>query len=203
MAIVVIGGHARNVGKTSVIAGLISALPECNWTAIKISPHEHGPDLGSAEFRDADSSPIISEEKDRSGDSDTSRFLAAGAARVWWVRSQPGRLAEVMPAIRQRITQAENVILESNSVLEFLQPDLYIAVLNPAIHDFKLSAQKFFDRADAFVVHESESGREARYSANILPQSLATKPAFYIRPPEYATPALVEFVRARLNKKSV
>lgn len=201
MAIVVIGGHARTVGKTSVITGLISALRECNWTAIKISQHEHAPDLRNAESPNANH-PAISEEKDRSGDSDTSRFLSAGAARVWWVRSQPGRLAEVMPAIRQRITEAANVILESNSVIEFLQPDLYIAVLNPAIQDFKLSARKFFDRADALVVHESEKSQEMPRRAITLRESPASRPAFYIRPPEYVTPALVEFVRARLNKKS-
>ena len=33
MAIVVVGGHTRNIGKTSVMAGLIRALPEMRWTA--------------------------------------------------------------------------------------------------------------------------------------------------------------------------
>src|SRR5262245_7461432 len=42
MAIVVIGGHSRSVGKTSVVAGLIAALPEFNWTALKITQFGHG-----------------------------------------------------------------------------------------------------------------------------------------------------------------
>ena len=42
MAIVVIGGHSRSVGKTSVVAGLISALPELNWTAVKVTQYGHG-----------------------------------------------------------------------------------------------------------------------------------------------------------------
>ena len=42
MAIVVIGGHSRSVGKTSVVAGLIAALPELNWTALKITQFGHG-----------------------------------------------------------------------------------------------------------------------------------------------------------------
>ena len=41
MPIIVVGGHARNVGKTSVVAGLISAFPQYSWTAIKISSHQH------------------------------------------------------------------------------------------------------------------------------------------------------------------
>ena len=42
MSLIVIGGHSRSVGKTSVVAGLIAALPEYNWTAMKITQHGHG-----------------------------------------------------------------------------------------------------------------------------------------------------------------
>ena len=42
VAIVVIGGHSRSVGKTSVVAGLISALREYDWTAVKITQYGHG-----------------------------------------------------------------------------------------------------------------------------------------------------------------
>ncbi len=42
MAIVVVGGHSRNVGKTSVVAGLIAALPEFQFAAMKITQYGHG-----------------------------------------------------------------------------------------------------------------------------------------------------------------
>ena len=42
MAIVVVGGHTKNIGKTSVVAGLIAALPEMRWTAFKITQYGHG-----------------------------------------------------------------------------------------------------------------------------------------------------------------
>ena len=42
MAIVVVGGHSRNVGKTSVVAGLIAALPEFHFAAMKITQYGHG-----------------------------------------------------------------------------------------------------------------------------------------------------------------
>ena len=42
MALIVIGGHSRGVGKTSVVAGLIAALPEYNWMAMKITQYRHG-----------------------------------------------------------------------------------------------------------------------------------------------------------------
>src|SRR5882762_5574599 len=91
MAIVVIGGHSRSVGKTSVVAGLIAALPELRWTALKITQYGHGICSANGEACDcatSDHSWAISEERDRSGESDTSRFLVAGALRALWVRIQ-------------------------------------------------------------------------------------------------------------------
>ena len=109
MALVVIGGHSRSVGKTSVVAGLISALREFDWTAVKITQYGHGICSANGEACDCatgDHSWAISEERDRSGESDTSRFLVAGAAHALWVRTEQGRLAEAMPALRKRLEGA-------------------------------------------------------------------------------------------------
>src|ERR1700733_925136 len=111
MAIVVIGGQAKDIGKTSVICGLIAAMPERHWTAIKVSRHGHG-----AEGL---------EERDATTGTDCSRYRGAGAARAFWISTDEDQLAEAMPYIHAAMMGAENVILESNGVLEFLQPDLY------------------------------------------------------------------------------
>lgn len=201
MAIIVIGGHSRSVGKTSVVAGLISALPEFHWTAVKITQYGHGVCSANGEPCDcatADHSWAISEERDRSGDSDTSRFLIAGAAQTFWVRTEQGRLAEAMPALRQRLAGARNVIIESNSVLKFLKPDLYLTVLDPSTADFKTSAREFLDRASAVIMHETSDSPEW--------QSVSLKPVaglrvFRISPPLYITAEIVEFVRASLGER--
>jgi hypothetical protein len=199
MALIVIGGHSRSVGKTSVIAGLIAALPEYNWTALKITQYGHGvcsrdgkPCLCATD----DHSWAISEETDRSGDSDSSRFLAAGAARAWWVRTEQGRLAEAMPTIRRKLQHGGNTILESNSILKFLRPDLYLTVLDPATADFKKSAQEFLDRADAVILHESSAPVPAWQETSLKPVS--GRPVFRIRPPNYVTSDLINFVRLKL-----
>src|ERR1700684_925083 len=157
MAIIVIGGHSRSVGKTSVVAGLIAALAEYEWTAVKITQYGHGICSANGEACDCatgDHSWAISEEKDHAGESDTSRFLVAGAARSLWVRTEQGRLAEAMPALRRRIEPSRNVILESNSVLKFMRSDLYLTVLDPANEDFKNSAREFLDRAGGVIFHD-------------------------------------------------
>jgi hypothetical protein len=198
MAIVVIGGHSRSVGKTSVVAGLIAALPAFHWTALKITQYGHGicsADGQACDCATSDHSWAISEEKNRDGDSDTSRFLAAGAARVWWVRTEQGKLAEAMPAVRAKVAGAENLIFESNSVLKFIRPDLYLTVLDPDQPDFKGSAQEFLDLASAVILHDAND-TPAWNGVSLKP--VAGKPVFRITPPPYVTPEIIDFVRRKL-----
>jgi hypothetical protein len=200
MAIVVIGGHSRSVGKTSVVAGLIAALPEYHWTALKITQYGHGVcslNGESCHCATDDHSWAISEEKDRSGESDTSRFLVAGAVRALWVRTEQGRLAEAVPTIRRRLAESENAILESNSILKFVRPDLYLTVLDPATADFKRTAQEFLDRADGVILHALKEDGPAWTGISLKP--VAGQPIFEIHPPDYVTKEIVDFVRSKVR----
>jgi hypothetical protein len=199
MSFIVIGGHSRSVGKTSVAAGLIAALPEFRWTALKITQYGHGVCSANGEACDCatdDHSWAITEEKNAGGDSDTSRFLAAGASKVWWLRTQQGRLAEAMPALREKLSGAENVIIESNSILKFVRPDLYLTVLDPTNSDFKNSAREFLDRADAVIQHDSADTDTQWKGVSLKP--VGNKPTFTIVPPPYVTPEIVSFVQSHL-----
>lgn len=202
-----VGGHSRNIGKTSVVAGLISALPELRWLAVKITQYGHG--ICSANGEPCDCQPgadehewAITEERDRNGESDTSRFLAAGAVQSLWVRVRQRMLAEAMPRLRERISgamaqNAKNLIIESNSVMRFLKPDLYLSVLDYGTADFKHSAREFLDRADAVLLH-AESRELLPNWQNVSARLFAGRPAFWIRHGDYTPPDFVEFVRGRI-----
>lgn len=201
MSLVVIGGHSRSVGKTSVVAGLIAALPEFNWTALKITQYGHG--ICSANGQPChcatdDHTRAITEEQDRGGESDTSRFLVAGARHSIWVRTRQGMLGEAMPSIERKIAGAENVIMESNSILRFLRPDLYLTVLDSATADFKVSAQEFLNFADAIILHRQN---HAPVWDSVSLDAVAGRPCFIIDPPDYVTPEIVAFVRERLTAR--
>jgi len=201
MPILVIGGHTRSVGKTSVVAGIIAALPNFHWTALKITQYGHGvcsANGAPCDCATADHSFAVSEEKDRSGESDTSRFLVAGADHSWWVRTEQGRLAEAMPRVRKILEAAQNVIIESNSILRFLKPDLYLTVLDPRTADFKTSAQTFLDRADAVLLHAANNLTTPTWQRVSL-KPVINVPTFSIHPPTYVPQEVVEFVRARLS----
>jgi molybdopterin-guanine dinucleotide biosynthesis protein len=200
MAVIVVGGHTRNIGKTSVVAGLIAALPERRWTAIKITQFGHGVCSANGEPCDcetADHTIAVSEERDAASGTDTSRYLAAGAERSFWVRTRQGQLAEAMPRVRQLMASAENVILESNSVLRFLQPDVSLSVLDPSVKDFKASAMRYLDRVDALIVPEGAAFAEGW--AGVSGRLLEGKRRFGFIPPVYCSGELVGFVAGRMG----
>jgi hypothetical protein len=201
MSIVIVGGHSRSVGKTSVVSGLIAALPEMHWAAIKVTQYGHGICSADGEPCDCatdDHSWAVNVERSRAGDSDTSRFVLAGAEKVYWARTRQGFLAEAMPRIRQIVAESANVILESNSIMKFIRPDIYLTVLDYDTRDFKPSAREFLDRATAVIVH-AQSPETAPAWGDVSLKLIAGKPVFPIEPPQYVTPELVEFVRQRLT----
>jgi hypothetical protein len=83
--VVVVGGHSRNIGKTSVICGIIRALTSWNWTAIKITPHAHV------------------EREDR--------FLAAGAARAFLIQGDAiPSVAELLAESENAIIESNGIL---------------------------------------------------------------------------------------------
>ena len=204
MAIVVVGGHSRNIGKTSVVAGLIRALREMRWTAFKVTQFGHGVCTANGEPCDCETDEhlvAVSEERNADSGTDSSRYLAAGAERSFWVRTRQGNLSAAMTRVRKELQAAElaggNAIIESNSVMRFLRPDLYLTVLDQGTADFKDSARLFLDRADALLLRSSGLALKPNWDG-VSGKLVAGKPEFVIAPPEYMTAELVDFVRERL-----
>ncbi|MHB8301439.1 MAG: hypothetical protein ACYDC6_01185 [Acidobacteriaceae bacterium] len=202
MSIVVVGGHTRNIGKTSVVAGLIAALPELHWTAFKVTQFGHGVCSANGEPCDCETDThtvAVTEERSRTSGTDTARFLAAGAERCFWVRTRQGELAEAMPRVRKELASTANAIIESNSIVRFLRPDLYLTVLDPTARDFKLSAQYFLDRADAVLwsgAYPLDTPEKPAWPATML-QLVRNKPQFLLEKPAYSSQALTQFVAER------
>ena len=199
MAVVVVGGHTRNIGKTSVVAGLISAMPERRWTAVKITQFGHGVCAANGDpcgCEAADHTIAISEERESNSGSDSSRYLAAGADKSFWVRTRQGQLAEAMPRVRKLIANAENIIIESNSVLRFLRPTISLSVLDPTVSDFKPSALRYLDRVDAVL---TPAVAPPLAWQGVSGKLVLGKPHFHFTAPNYCTAELVEFVAQRLD----
>jgi molybdopterin-guanine dinucleotide biosynthesis protein len=204
MKLVMVGGHARNVGKTSVVAGIIGGLREFNWTAAKITQFGHGvcsvngKACGCAVTEHKFS---ITEERSSDTGADTARFLAAGARRSLWVRTKQGELAAALPALSAKIEADEFVIVESNSLRRFITPALYIQVLDVANQDFKVSAQQYFDLSDAYIlVRKTGQPLPSPTDNALLARELEKKkPCFIVSEQDrFMSEEVVEFVRSKL-----
>src|SRR5262249_50791835 len=124
--VIVVGGHTRSIGKTQLVCDLIAALPEADFIAGKITQYGHGVCVQNGEHCGCapdEHSSAFEWESDALGGTDSSRFLAAGARRSFWLRTKQGYLAEGLPLLRKAMREVVeeggtpffNLIIESNS----------------------------------------------------------------------------------------
>jgi hypothetical protein len=198
--LVVVGGHSRNIGKTSVVAGLIRKLRGRQWTAVKITLYGNGVcahDGGGCGCEPAGGEAFELTEEYQPNQTDSGRYLAAGAERSFWLRAPAGDLALAAGTVHKMIAGSGNVIVESNSILELVQPDVFLMLLDFSCEDFKPSSLRFMDRADAFVV--VDQGINAPLWEDVARGMWDGKPQFLVKPPAYVTAALADFVRGKLS----
>ena len=204
-----VGGHTRNIGKTSVVEGIIRAMPELNWTAAKITQFGHGVCSVNGEACGCavnEHQFSISEEREPNERTDSARFLAAGARRSLWVRTKQGELVTALPAFKKRIEEDEFVIVESNSLRRFMTPSIYLQVLDTSNPDFKVSAQQYFDLSDAFVLVERKDRISApSMSAALLAREIAkNKPCFNVREQQrFISGEVIQYIREKLGVENI
>ena len=177
MAVVVVGGGSRGVGKTALLCGVIGALPEMQWVAVKIAGHEHGLEL-----------PVWEESVPGEG-TDTARYFAAGARRAFLLTAADGPEIKVaLEQLRERVERNANLLIESNRVLEFVRPDLCLLVRSDAdIEEAKASFNSVSDQADAVIIPGT---------VNVFRDG--TQPEFKLARLERISPELEHWIRGRL-----
>jgi hypothetical protein len=169
------------VGKTSVVCGLIRSLSEAQWTAVKLTAHGH-----------TETVQVLEEKRPGSGN-DSERYLTAGAARSYLISAPEGGLWRAIPKLLDILAGAKNAIVESTSVLEYLRPELALAVVDPAAKMMKRSLRRTMGRFSAVV-----SAGEGPLGGAL--KELEAKPRFVVCPPEYGSLDLNAFVRNALKK---
>jgi hypothetical protein len=202
MAIIVVGGGERGAGKTALVCGLMRALPEISWTAIKVTTHERGHEHGKP-------TPIW-EETEPGGSTDTGRYLAAGARRAFLVTTGLVTAGEdalspdddplgpiVQRVLRECLPPGESVkagaipygvIFESNSVLRHLRPDVCLCAATSPWADEKTSYDLVEQRMDAMV--------ELAAHDHIIEAARLT---FRLASLERVSPTMQEWLRERLG----
>jgi hypothetical protein len=210
--VIVVGGHTRSIGKTQLVCDLIQALPEAQFIAGKITQYGHGVCAQNGDHCGCapdEHSSAFDWESDAASGTDSARFLVAGARRSFWLRTKQGFLAEGLPLLRNALRDATagnhktppSLIIESNSLLQFLKPSLYLAVLDPEKEDFKPTAQSALDRADAFVLRRNFS-TAVQHWPQTSAKLLQSKRAFLQREGEAVPEPLLDLVRSTLSRSA-
>lgn len=90
--IIVIGGHSRGVGKTTIIEHILRARLWPHTIAVKISAHRHANGDGEV--------PLVEEAQEASPLTQSGRYLAAGASRAFLVRAPSASLPRAAGVVR-------------------------------------------------------------------------------------------------------
>ncbi len=242
MAIIVVGGSNRGVGKTTLVCALIAALTKYRWTAVKITTHDHKQAVSPSRALTADdpaqelprelrtqflhqiferrrvewagkpgpdpaSSPIW-EETTPGEETDTGRYLAAGAARALLVSALDGELNEPLNQLWPRFGRGTNFIFESNSVVHHVRPDVCLLIHGVAERELPLPERKpsflaALRHADALVAHgQADQVIPDRLSLAGLEPTPELPPAprtiFQLRALDRPSPELLAWLRLRL-----
>jgi hypothetical protein len=134
----------------------------------------------------------IREETSFSGNSDSSRFLIAGASRALWIETKENHLQDALPALAAQLADARHTAIESDAIVKFWQPSLYVMVLDPSNPDFKSSAHENLSFADAFVFRSPIDDSDQRLRA----VAVTRKPRFFQPIGSSLPPELRQFLSA-------
>lgn len=152
--IITVSGAHSGVGKTKVSEILLRVLK--GWSALKVTvTHREGKCPVHKECHTCNelksNFSIISNKKiiETKG-KDTARFKEAGAKHVLWLKSRPRALGEGLKEVIPLFRKAKGLIIESNSVLKHLKPDLAIFVKNKN-SVLKPSAREIINKMDLVV----------------------------------------------------
>jgi molybdopterin-guanine dinucleotide biosynthesis protein len=133
--IIGIGGAHSKVGKTTIACQILKRLR--GWGALKFTK--------TLFYSSIVDSPEILRQKNK----DTCRLLNAGAKDVLWVQSPPEDLNEILRIAIDRLSHLKGIIIEGNSAIDALRPDIVIFVSGN--NGLKKGAEKILRMADAVI----------------------------------------------------
>lgn len=158
--IVAVSGFSSNVGKTTLVCELLQQLP--GWEAIKLTRGHYrscGRDPAGCCVSDLlRDQPVIRSGRKANYEvgKDTGRFWDAGAANVHWVIVKDD---QVESGINQALAcvQSDGVLVEGNSFLDYVTPDLAIMCARSDGGKVKPSARRALKRSDLIYVSSLNS----------------------------------------------
>jgi hypothetical protein len=165
-AIVAVSGFSSEVGKTTLMCDLLRAFP--GWEAIKVTRGHYrscGRDPHACCVSDLLSDePVIRSGRDQNYalGKDTGRFWDAGATNVHWVIVTDEQVERGIKQAVERVS-APGVLIEGNSILDFIQADLVLMVSRASGGKIKGSARQALAHSSAiYLSNITDEGTDER-----------------------------------------
>jgi molybdopterin-guanine dinucleotide biosynthesis protein len=136
--IIGIGGAYSGIGKTTLASLILQRLE--GWGAIKYTKTGLYCSL-------VDDIETLSEKG-----KDTKIFLDSGAEKVMWVQSSYDNLPESLNMAVESLSYLKGIIIEGNSAIEVLKPDVVIFISGAGEGEFKKGAEKILKMADIVIL---------------------------------------------------
>jgi molybdopterin-guanine dinucleotide biosynthesis protein len=175
LVIGVAGAHSGS-GKTHAARLILERLP--GWGAIKCTP--------SSIYTALTDDPAALAEEGK----DTALMLRAGAAEALWVRATPRDMNETLRLALDRLSHLPGVVVEGNSAIEVLSPDIVIFMAGEPDR-LKQSAVPILSRADIVIIRgDGPAGLEPGI------------PVFPSDRPEGFLQRVTEMVTERVNERA-
>lgn len=159
-----IGSAGSNAGKTELACAILNKCSKNNdIVGIKVTTIKDKDGQcprggeGCGVCSSLEGNFCITEETNRTSGKDTSRLLAAGAGRVFWIRVLKEHLVEGITALLDAIGPGAVSICESNSLRQVVEPGLFLMARKNDSNAWKSSARDVIKYADRIVVSDGSS----------------------------------------------
>jgi hypothetical protein len=151
-----IAGSGRKTGKTTLACQIIGKFSkEHEIIAIKICPHRHPQEIDTKYIARNEFYDII-EEVNPTGNKDSSRFLQAGASRVYYIQTSESHLYEAFKLVQDHVPENSPVIVESGGLRKIVKPGLYLLLMGSGEKEVKPELKENRGLADRLVRFDGE-----------------------------------------------
>ena len=155
---ILIGSTARNSGKTTLAISIINKYKLSRpVVALKVTTiqEKNGKCIRGGEGCGVCSSLKgnfeITEELNSANNKDTSLLLAAGAEKVYWLKTLKNNMYEGFEAFITQIPKNTLIVCESNSLRKVVNPGVFVMIKNAKDSQMKKSASEVIDQADIII----------------------------------------------------
>jgi hypothetical protein len=172
-----------------VIVSIISRFPQLNWTAVKVTSHQHEA-KDCVEIASGDGWSAW-KQMPSSESSDTGRYLQAGASTALFVQADDSHLPVATSFLNGQFS-TEHVVIESTRIAEYVQHRCFVMILDSGSENTKHLAPERLSRVDAFI----SAGGQMLATPKFEPHS---KPIFRSSEPGLIQEEFWDFISEKLR----